>query len=72
MKFIILISSLTIALFSSCNSGNKTDADYVKNLEEKNRRLEQDLQSKNVQQNYEPTYTPSSNTNEYSSNYSIP
>lgn len=70
MKFIVLISSLTITFFASCNSGNKTDADYVKNLEEKNRRLQQELENKSVQQDYNaPVYTPSPNTNQYSNNY---
>lgn len=52
MKYIKLITSLTFIIFSSCRNENNINADYIKNLEEKNKKLENELQNINEQQNY--------------------
>lgn len=68
MKFTFLIPGLIILFSSSCNTGNHGDSDYVKSLEEKNKKLEQDLQSKNTKQNsdahiyHKPSATNNNNT----------
>ncbi|WP_421811482.1 hypothetical protein [Flagellimonas sp.] len=55
-----------IVLIESCNSTNQTEKDYIKNLEEKNRLLEQEIiDLKNNTTNVQSVKTKKNNTNDY-------
>lgn len=65
MKRFFLIFAMTI-VFISCNTSNQTEKEYIKNLEEKNKLLEQEIADlKNESNNVESVKSEKNIDNDY-------